>query len=155
MADHRRIGRLCGAVYDTARHGGQCGSGWMLGHVWQRLADLLVAHTRAEEETCYALASGPGPRAGGPVRDLIGDHDDIRKLIGEASAHPVGSASWWHAVSTVIAMSAEHHEREERDVLPGCVHGLSMRRRKELGRQWCAFMAAWGRDATLGPGRRG
>ena len=26
-----------------------------------------------------------------------------------------------------------------------------MSRRKELGRQWCAFMAAWKRDVTLRP----
>jgi hypothetical protein len=42
-----------------------------------------------------------------------------------------------------MAVSAEHLEREERDVLPGCLLGLSMSRRKDLGRQWCAFMAAW------------
>jgi hypothetical protein len=52
------------------------------------------------------------------------------------------------AVGTVMAISAEHHEREERYVLPGCVLGLDMNQRKELGRQWCAFMAAWGRDGA-------
>jgi hypothetical protein len=151
MADHRRIGRLCSAVYDMARHGGQSGPDWALGHAWQRLADLLVAHIQAEEETCYSPVSGPGPRATGRIRDSIADHDAIRKVIDEASLHPVGSASWWHAVRTVMALSAEHHEREERDVLPGYVLGLEMSRRKELGRQWCAFMAAWKRDVTLRP----
>ena len=150
-ADHRRIGRLCSAVYDMARHGGQSGPDWMLGHAWQRLADLLVAHTRAEEATCYSSVSGAGPRATGRIRDSIADHDDIRKIIGEASSLPVGSAPWWHAVRTVMAMSADHHEREERDVLPGYVLGLGLSRRKELGRQWCAFMAAWKRDTTLRP----
>jgi hemerythrin HHE cation binding domain-containing protein len=149
MADHRRIRRLCGAVYDTARRGGQPGPDWMLGHVWQRLADLLVAHTRAEEQTCYASVPGGGPRD---------THEAIRKSIGEASRHPVGSASWWHAVSTVIQVSTEHHEHEERDILPRYVAGLSLSRRKELGRQWCAFMATWpfdgqgrGRERGYGP----
>jgi hemerythrin HHE cation binding domain-containing protein len=147
MADHRRIRRLCGAVYDAARPGGQPGPDWMLDHVWQRLADLLVAHTQAEEETCYASITGADPRATGRMRDPVADHEDIRKIIGEASRYPVGSAPWWHAVSTVIEMSTEHHEREERDILPRSVKGLSLSRRKELGRQWCAFMAAWRRDA--------
>ena len=138
MADHRRIRRLCDAVYDAARPGGQPGPDWMLAHVWQRLADLLIAHTRAEEETCYASI-----RATGRMRDPIADHEDIRKMISEAARHPVGSAPWWHAVSTVIEVSTEHHEREERDILPRYIKGLALTRRKELGRQWCAFMAAW------------
>jgi hypothetical protein len=60
MADHRRIGRLCSAVYDIARHGGHSGPDWMLGHAWQRLADVLIAHIQAEEETCYSSTSGAG-----------------------------------------------------------------------------------------------
>ena len=70
LADHRRIGRLCHAGWhDTARYDhGQ--TGWMLGHVWQRLADLLVAHTQAEEETCYLplLAQGRRPPSGCEIR---------------------------------------------------------------------------------------
>jgi hypothetical protein len=120
----------------------------MPGHVWQRLADLLVAHTQAEEQTCYASASCAGAQDAGPVRDSIADHDDIRKLIDEASSHSAASAPWWHTVRTVMAVSAEHHEREERHVLPSCVLGLEMNRRKELGRQWCAFMAAWDPDGA-------
>src|SRR5262245_57726136 len=147
MADHRRIRRLCRAVYDTAR---QPGPDWMLGHVWQRLADLLVAHTEAEEQTCYAYVPRPDPNAIWPMQDPLVVHDDIRKLIGEAARHPVGSASWWHAVSTVIELSTEHREREERGILPRYVASLSLSRRKELGRQWCAFMATRPFD---GPGR--
>jgi hemerythrin HHE cation binding domain-containing protein len=147
-ADHRRIRRLCSAVYDTARQAGQPGPEWMLGHVWQRLAGLLVAHTQAEEQTCYACV--PGARATEWTRDPVADHEDIRKFVGEAARYPVGSAPWWHAVSTVIEASTEHHEREEREILPRYVASLSLSRRKELGRQWCAFMAAWPFD---GPGR--
>ena len=99
LADHRRIGRLCHALYDTARHDGGPRPDWMPGHMWQRLADLLVAHTRAEEETWYRPLFGTGPQVAERIRDSIADHDEIR--------------------------------------------GLSMSRRRELGRQWCAFMAAW------------
>jgi hypothetical protein len=148
MADHRRIGRLCRALYDTARHDGRPGPDWMLASIWQRLADLLIAHTQAEEATCYASMSAAGPQPAGRIRDSIADHDDIRGLIGDVSMYPAGSAPWWHAVRTVMTVSAEHHEREEREVLPGCVLGLDMSRRKELGRQWCAFMVSWRQDGA-------
>src|SRR5215472_5488977 len=78
LADHRRIGRLCRALYDTARYDGGPRPDWMPGHVWQRLADLLVAHTRAEEEFCYLPLSGAGTQAAERLRDSIVDHDDIR-----------------------------------------------------------------------------
>jgi hypothetical protein len=65
MADHRRIERLCRTLYDTARYDRQPRPDWMPGHVWQRLADLLVAHTQAEEQTCYASASCAGRRTPG------------------------------------------------------------------------------------------
>jgi hypothetical protein len=152
LADHRRIGRLCQALYDTARYDdGPPRPDWMLGHVWQRLADLLVAHTQAEEELCYLPLFGTGGQATERLRDSIADHDDIRGTIGEAAGQPVGSAAWWHTVRTVMTVSAEHLEHEERDVLPAWLPGLTMSRRRELGRQWCAFMAAWRPDATLTP----
>jgi len=148
LADHRRIGRLCRALYDTARYDDGPRPDSMPGYVWQRLADLLVAHTQAEEEFCYLPLFGADAQATERLRDSIADHDDIRETIGEAAAQPVGSAPWWRAVRTVIAVSTEHLVHEERDVLPECLPALSMSRRKQLGRQWCAFMAAWRPDAT-------
>ena len=153
LADHRRIRRLSRALYDTARYEGGPRPDWMLGHVWQRLADLLVAHTQAEDETCYLPLFGTGAQTTERMRDPIADHDEIRGIIGKAAVQPVGSAPWWRTVRAVMAVSAEHLEHEERDVLPDCLPGLSMSRRKELGRQWCAFMAAWRPDATLTPPR--
>jgi len=154
MADHRRIARLSRAVYDTARHDGRPGPEWMLGHVWQRLADLLVAHIQAEEETWYASVSGAGPQSRARLQDSLADHDGIRGSLGEASALLVGSAPWWHAVNTVIDATTEHRRREERDLLAGYALGLSMSRRRELGRQWNAFMAGWESQASrTDPGR--
>lgn len=147
LADHRRIGRLCRALYDTARYDDGPGPDWTPGHVWQRLADLLVAHTQAEEEFCYLPLVGMGTRAAERLRDSIADHDDIRGIICDAARQPVGSAPWWRTVRTVIAVSDEHLKHEERDVLPECLPRLSMSRRRQLGRQWCAFMAAWRPDS--------
>jgi len=36
LADHRRIGRLCHALYDTARYAGEPRPDWMPGHIWGR-----------------------------------------------------------------------------------------------------------------------
>jgi len=112
MADHRRIGRLRDVLDDAARHDGGPGPDWMAGHVWQRLADLLVVHTQAEEHICYLPMFRSGPRATERMREPVADHNDIREIIGEASMQPVGSARWWRAARTVLTVSAEHLERE-------------------------------------------
>ena len=146
MADHRRIRRLCAALDDMARWGGD--SGWMLAQAWLRLASLLEAHTRAEEEICYLPMSGCRPHAAEDRRAAIGDHEDIREAIKEASLHGPGSDPWWRAVRAVLAVNADHLDREEHGLLANGLTGLTMTQRRELGRQWCAFIAAWRLDAA-------
>jgi Hemerythrin HHE cation binding domain len=154
MADHRRIRRLRAALDDVVRNNNGHSPDWMLPHTWQRLAGLLMAHFRAEEEICYLPMFGPSPQAAEWRRDATGDHDDIREAIGEASLQRPGSALWWRAVKAVLATSAEHIEREEGSMLTNAMLMLTMSRRLELGRQWSAFMAAWG-DDTASAGRSG
>jgi hypothetical protein len=146
MTDHRRIRRLSEALDNAARYRGDSGQNWTPARVWQRLAALLEAHTRAEEEICYPL-SGCSPQNAGRWRDAIDDHEDIREAIGEASLQRAGSTLWWRAVRAVLAASAGHLDREERDVLPHCLAGLTVSQRRELGRQWLGFIAAWTLDA--------
>lgn len=150
MADHRRIRRLREALYDALRFGGESDPESVVAHVWQRLASLLEVHVRAEEEICFLPMSGSGPGAA-RIRDAVCDHDDIREAISEASLQRVGSAPWWRAVRAALAASAEHLEREERDVLACC--GLTESQRFGLGREWAGFVAAWRQDVNPGPSR--
>jgi hypothetical protein len=142
MADHRRIRRFREVLDDAVRGGPASGSGWMLAHVWERVTDLLDSHTQAEEEICYLSMFGPGSRLGEWRRDAVADHDDIREAIEEALLQPVGSALWWTAARAALAVSADHLDREERDMMVSWLPRLTMRRRLELGRQWLGFVAA-------------
>lgn len=144
MADHRRIRRFTEVLDDAARWSGD--PGWMLAHAWQRLAGLLEAHTRAEEEICYLPMFGCHPNVAERRREAIADHDDIRETISEASLHCPGSALWWRAVRAVLATTADHLDREERGPLAEV--GLTISRRRELGCQWSAFIAAWTLDGA-------
>ncbi len=147
MADHRRIRRLRETLDHAVRRGDEYRSDWVLAHAWQRLADLLETHTRAEEEICY-LSMFAGPQAAEQRREAIADHGDIREAVGEASLQRAGSALWWRAVRSALATTVDHLDREERGVLADCRPGLTITRRRELGRQWLAYTAAWRRDAA-------
>jgi hypothetical protein len=89
-----------------------------------------------------------GPEATALRQEAIADHDDIREALGEASVHHVGSALWWRAVRAALAVSADHVDREERGVLADWQLRSTMSQRRELGRQWSAFIAAWTKDAA-------
>lgn len=149
MADHRRIRRLRETLDHAIRHSDQYRSEWILAPAWQRLSDLLEAHARAEEEICY-LSMFSGPQAAERRREAIADHGDIREAVGEASLQRTGSALWWRAVRSALAATVDHFDREERGVLADYLPGLTITRRRELGRQWLAFTAAWRQDA-VGP----
>jgi hypothetical protein len=148
LADHRRIRRLSRALDDAVRRAAHSGPGWVPAHIWQRLAELLQAHTLAEEEICYLPASRRGARAAADTRDRAAEHDDIREAIAEAALQPAGSAPWWRAVRAVQADLPCHLDREERDTLVDLRCQLTVRQRVELGRQWMAFIATWRLDGS-------
>lgn len=148
MAEHRRIRRLGEALYDTARWPGSAWPGRALSDVWLRLAGLLQAHTRAEEEICHLPMSWSGPHAAELTAEAAADHGDIREAISEAALHPAGSDLWWRAVRAAIQDTTWHLRREESGLLAGGLPWLTVSRRRELGRQWSAFITAWSLDAA-------
>ena len=152
MADHRRIRRLCQALDDAARWSGSSGPGWLPAHAWQRLASLLEAHARAEEEICYLPMYRGHAHAAERRREAVADHDDIREAISEARLRRAGSRLWWVAVSAVPAITIEHLDQEERGPLAASLPWLTMRQRRELGRQYAGFVTAWTLDAAGPPG---
>ncbi len=120
----------------------------MPGHVWERLAGLLEEHTRAKEEICYLPVLRRLPHATECRQEAIADHEDIREAISEAALQRVGSVPWWRAVRAVVASSIDHIDREETDVLAEFPLTVTITRRRELGRQWRAFIAAWRLDTA-------
>jgi hemerythrin HHE cation binding domain-containing protein len=146
MADHRTIRRLSAALDDAVRRDGVSGS--MFAYVWLRLASLLEVHAAAEEEICYVPMSRCRPDAAEARRAAIADHDDIREAIKEASLHQPGSGPWRRAVRAALAVNADHIDREEHGLLAESLAALTMAQRRELGRQWRAFVAAWQLDAA-------
>lgn len=147
LADHRRIRRLSQSLDDGARWAARSGPGWVPAHVWQRLAELLLAHTLAEEEVCFPLARRSGPHAAADARRMAAGHRGIREAIAEAALQAAGSPAWWRAVRAVQADLPFHLDQEERGILARLRSQLAPERRLELGRQWTAVVAAWTPDA--------
>ena len=110
--------------------------------VWQPLAALLEVHARAEEDIVYpVLLKRGGDEAPEETDDAIRDHNEIRDAIRDAADAPVGSDSWWEAVTACRKANDEHLAEEERDVIPDFREHSDEDLRSALGVRWTAFHA--------------
>ena len=110
-----------------------------LAKVWEPLAALLDVHAEAEEEIFYPALIRRGDDAEDETLDAIGDHNDIRDGVREASRHPVGSAAWHEAVRKARVANSEHMAEEEDDGLADFRRNADPALRDELGRRFLAF----------------
>jgi hypothetical protein len=113
LAEHARIVRLFGALYDLAWRVDPAVSRLALAQVWSRLADLLVAHTKAEE-VCFPTMYGDGARARAVKEAAAADHNDIREAVEQARLLDAGSARWWQVITAARTACAQHFGSEER-----------------------------------------
>jgi len=116
--------------------------------VWGRLATFLELHAAAEEEIFYPelLRVGTSARRTGQVEgetlDAIGDHNDIRDGILEASRHEVGSDSWWSGVTAARKANDEHMGEEEHEGLADFRRYVDLDTRHRIALTFVAYEAA-------------
>jgi Hemerythrin HHE cation binding domain len=142
LAEHARILRLFGVLYDLARRADPSVSRLALAQVWTRLADLLVTHTRAEEEICFPPMYSADVRILTVVEAAADDHIGIRESVAQARLLEVGSARWWQVITGARMACASHFASEERGLLSALCSGLLPGTGKVLVRQWAAFAVA-------------
>ncbi|MEO7193772.1 MAG: hemerythrin domain-containing protein [Pseudonocardiaceae bacterium] len=110
-----------------------------LREIWEPLAALLETHAAAEEAIFYPQLLRRGDDAEAETLDAIGDHNDIRDGIREASQHPIGTVPWWDAVRQTKAANDEHMTEEEDDALADFRRNTSLDVRVDLGHQFLKF----------------
>ena len=110
--------------------------------VWRPLADKLDVHAYAEEQIFYPQLLQRGvDDPEGETLDAIGDHNDIRDGVRDASAAELGTDDWWAAVGRARAANDEHMGEEEREGLSDFRRHAPVGLRESLGRQYGEFMA--------------
>jgi iron-sulfur cluster repair protein YtfE (RIC family) len=114
-----------------------------IGAVWDALATKLDLHADIEEEIFYPELLRLGqddPKE--ETLDAIGDHNDIRDAIHEASKHKVGSEGWWKAVEQCRSANTEHMGEEEDEGLADFRRHATLEDRDELGLRFEAAKTA-------------
>jgi hypothetical protein len=118
-----------------------------LGALWTRLSAMLEVHAQAEELYFYPelLKLGERRHEEGEVaetRDAIGDHNDIRDAILEASRHEVGSPGWWSGVTAARRANDEHMGEEEHEGLADFRRYVDLDTRHRIAVTFVAYEAA-------------
>jgi hypothetical protein len=101
--------------------------------VWGDLAEFLEVHAAAEELVFYPELLRLADPDSEETKDAIGDHNQIRDAIHEASGHEVGSDAWWTAVGKCRSANTEHMGEEEDEGLADFRRHASLEERDELG----------------------
>ncbi|MGQ0846684.1 MAG: hemerythrin domain-containing protein [Sporichthyaceae bacterium] len=136
LDDHDRFRRAFAAL-DDLQVGGAAEE---LRRAWAPLASLLDVHAAAEEEVFYPhLLRRGGDEAPEETLDAVGDHNEIRDAVEDASRHEVGSAAWWASVGRARAANTEHMGEEEDEALADFRRHADLPLRTELGQRFLAF----------------
>lgn len=116
--------------------------------VWGPLADLLDVHAVAEERIFYPVLLRKGDKhesdegdAVDETLDAIGDHNDIRDAVHDATLHRPGTDAWWEAVGRARAENTHHMGEEEDEALANFRRNTTRAQRVELGKQFAEFKA--------------
>jgi hypothetical protein len=114
-----------------------------LERVWRPLADKLDVHAYIEEKIFYPQLLKRGTDdPEGETLDAIGDHNDIRDGVRDATAAQVGTEEWWSAVDRTRSANDDHMSEEETEGLADFRRNASIGLREALGRQYNEFMTS-------------
>src|ERR1700761_7945997 len=112
-----------------------------LARVWRPLAEKLDVHAYIEEKIFYPQLLKRGTDdPEGETLDAIGDHNDIRDGVRDATAAQVGPEEWWAAVGRTRSANDDHMAEEEREGLSDFRRHAPIGLREALGRQYSEFM---------------
>ncbi len=106
---------------------------------WQEIADQLEVHASAEEVVFYPQLLKQVPGEEGDTKHAVHDHNEIRDACRAVDGPSVGTDQWWEAVRNARAVTAEHLEEEEHEVLPPFKETVSAELRDELGMTWLEY----------------
>ena len=141
LADHEEQRRRFARLDDVDRSDSVA-----LGALWSRLAIMLEVHAQAEEEFFYPRLIQLGDTLrddteAAETEDAIGDHNDIRDGIEQASRHPAGSDGWWEGVTAARKANDEHMGEEEHEGLADFRRHVSLQDRHDIAVSFVTWQA--------------
>ncbi|MFD0273554.1 hemerythrin domain-containing protein [Kitasatospora sp. NPDC127111] len=123
-SDHRQVERL----FDQLRSGHADAAG-----VLEEVGQLLVAHSRAEEECVYPAVSERVPDEEEQIEHSREEHEEAEQLIERLRSGELRGEEFDRRLDELVDAVTHHVEQEEREVLPALREAVGERELHRLG----------------------
>jgi hemerythrin superfamily protein len=99
----------------------------------QQVAELLIPHSKAEEQVVYPAVKAILPAEKSEVEDGIEEHHHVEQTLKELLASDPGAPGVDGLIAAMIGEVRHHVEEEEQDILPRFAQAASNQQLSDLG----------------------
>lgn len=102
----------------------------------QQVAELLIPHSKAEEEVVYPAIKKIVPSESDDVDDGLAEHHHVEEVLKQLLATDPDEPGADGLLAAMIGEVRHHVEEEEEDILPRFVKAANNQQLAELGEQF-------------------
>jgi hemerythrin-like domain-containing protein len=102
----------------------------------QQVAELLIPHSKAEEEVVYPAIKKIVPSESEDVDDGLAEHHHVEEVLKQLLATDPDEPGADGLLAAMIGEVRDHVEEEEEDILPQLVKEANNQQLAELGEQF-------------------
>jgi len=108
----------------------------------QQVAEMLIPHSKAEEDVVYPAIKQLMPDEKSDVDDGIAEHHHVEETLKKLLAEDLNDPGADGLIAAMIGEVRHHVEEEEEDILPAFGKAASPQQLSELGEQFLAAKKA-------------
>ncbi len=108
----------------------------------QQVAEMLIPHSKAEEDVVYPAIKQLLPDEKSEVDDGIAEHHHVEQTLKQLLAEDPDDPGADGLIAAIIGEVRHHVEEEEEDILPAFGKAASPQQLSELGEQFLAAKKA-------------
>jgi hemerythrin superfamily protein len=102
----------------------------------QQVAELLVPHSKAEEQVVYPAIKSAAPEEGPDVDDGIAEHHHVEEVLEQLKSSDPEAPGVDGLIAAMIGEVRHHVEEEEEDILPKLSDAVDNQTLSDLGEQF-------------------
>ncbi len=102
----------------------------------QQVAELLIPHSKAEEQVVYPAIRSTVPDEGEEVDDGIAEHHHVEEVLEQLLSGDPEAPGADGLIAAMIGEVRHHVEEEEEDILPKFAEAASNQQLSELGERF-------------------
>jgi hypothetical protein len=104
----------------------------------EQVAELLIPHSKAEEQVVYPAIKQIAPDEDSDVDDGVEEHHHVEEMLKQVLAEDSDAPGADGLVAAIIGEVRHHVEEEEQDILPKFAQAATADQLEELGQKFAA-----------------